>query len=506
MTRLSRNVVYNVVGQGLILVVSLIAVRFIFRRLGDDVFGIIFFNLTLTAVLTRVLELGVSSTIVREVSSAYHKEVGYVRELIRTASLLYWTTGIILVAVIWITAPLLVTHWINLKTLDPGTAATLLRILSVLSLVALPKGLYTATFRGRQMMGINNVIDVGTALAQQMGILLVLIAGGSVYLVAGWISASAALGIIAYIVVASRLFGWGALAPSFSSYVARRNFAFTSNMSLTSVASLINSQASSVIVSKLLPIGVFGFYGFASSTVNRATFITGAVAQAAFPSFSNLHRADNRIALLTQYRKLQDLLCYGTVPLFAGVCFAALPVYAYVFNTSVAWLLLIPTAYLSLGTFMNGTASIPYILSISVGRPDIGLKTNLWALVIVLPITVVLICSFGLAGAGLSWVAYHVFLYSYQIPRICRDCLHTPTIDWYAHIAKVLALSALTYGIAWLVIVVPSGYSLVGCVIGYLVATIVFGAVALFLIGPDLKSTIRSLPATMRLVRPAPSR
>ncbi|TMG60550.1 MAG: hypothetical protein E6H83_05510, partial [Chloroflexi bacterium] len=90
MTRLTRNVMYNVVGQGLVLVLSLIAVRFIFRRLGNDVFGIIFFNITLTAVLTRVLELGASSTIVREVSSAFESERAYVRDLVRTASFLYW--------------------------------------------------------------------------------------------------------------------------------------------------------------------------------------------------------------------------------------------------------------------------------------------------------------------------------------------------------------------------------------------------------------------------------
>jgi O-antigen/teichoic acid export membrane protein len=505
MTRLTKNVIYNVVGQGLILVVSLIAVRFIFRRLGDDVFGIIFFNLTLTAVLTRVLELGVSSTLVREVSSVFDTEVAYIRDLIRTASLVYWAIGLFLVAVIWITAPVLVIHWVNLKTLDPNTAATLLRILSVLSLVALPKGLYTSLFRGRQMMGINNVIDVGTALAQQTGILLLLIAGGSVYMVAGWISTSAALGIIAYIVVVSRLFGWRSLIPSFSSYVARRNMSFTGNVALSSMASLINTQAAQVIVSKLLPIGTFGFYGFAASTVNRATFITGAVAQAAFPSFSNLYRAENRGALLTQYRKLQDLLCWGTIPLFAGVCFAALPVYRYVFNNEAAWLLLIPTVLLSLGTYMNGTMAIPYMFSIAVGRPDLGLKANLWALVIVLPITVWLIYSFGLVGAGLSWVAYQMLLYAYLMPRICRACLKTPTRDWFAHVGKVVAVSAVTYGIAWIAIVVPSGYSLAGCVIGFVVATLGFGVAAMFLIGPDLKSTIRSLPATMRVARPARS-
>src|SRR6267378_3813508 len=131
MTRLTKNIIYNVIGQGLILVVSLIAVRFIFRRLGDDVFGIIFFNLTLTAVLSRVLELGVSTTVVREVSSALDSEVSYIRDLIRTASLVYWAVGLALVGVIWVSAPWLVVHWVNLKTIDPSSAATLLRILSV---------------------------------------------------------------------------------------------------------------------------------------------------------------------------------------------------------------------------------------------------------------------------------------------------------------------------------------------------------------------------------------
>src|SRR5579859_2117917 len=162
MTRLTRNIIYNVAGQGLVLVLSLIAVRFIFRRLGDDVFGLIFFNIVLTAVLVSALELGISATIVREVSSYFDSDRPYVKALIGTASLLYWGFGLLLVMVILFTAPLLVTHWVNLKSLDPGTAATTLRILSATTLVALPKTLYTSVFRGRQMMALNNLIDVST--------------------------------------------------------------------------------------------------------------------------------------------------------------------------------------------------------------------------------------------------------------------------------------------------------------------------------------------------------
>jgi O-antigen/teichoic acid export membrane protein len=497
MTRLTRNIIYNVAGQGLVLVLSLIAVRFIFRRLGDDVFGIIFFNLVLTTVLASALELGISATIVREVSSFFDKDRDYVTALIRTATTLYWGLGLVLVVVIWLTAPLLVTHWVNLKSLDAGTAATTLRILSATTLVALPKALYTSIFRGRQMMALNNAIDVGTAAAQQAGILLLLLRGANVYVVAAWISASVILGIVAYVVVAARLVGWGTLRPAFSSEVVRRTIGFTGHMMVISVLSLVHTQAAQVIVSKLLPIAEFGFYGLAASTVNRATLVTNAVAQAAFPSLSSLFATGDRPSLLTQYRKLQDLVCYGTFPIYAGICFAAVPVYTYVFNAGVAQRLLLPTAFLALGSWMNATISIPYMLSVAMGKPQIAARLNVYALVVVLPVTLLLVLRFGIAGAGFSWVFYHLVAYAYMVPRVCRECLGSPALAWYVHVFKVVGLGAVTYGPAWLVLNLTSLSSLPISIVSYIAGTAFFGIGAYMLIGPDLRQTIQRLPGSL---------
>jgi O-antigen/teichoic acid export membrane protein len=498
MTRLTKNIIYNIVGQSLVLVLSLIAVRFIFRRLGDDVFGIIFFNIVLTTVLSSALELGVSSTLVREVSSRLEPEPGYVRSLIRTASTLYWAAGIALVAIIWITAPFLVSHWVNLRTIDSQTAANLLRIMSATSLVALPRSLYASVIRGRQMMHLSNAIDVGAALAQQAGILLILLVGGQVYVVAAWISVNAILTIAAYAITAGRLFGWGTMMPSLSVPVIRRNLGFTSHMMVISTLSLLHTQAAQVIVSKLLPIAEFGFYSFVWSTVNRAALVTVASAQAAFPSFSELFAAGDRSRLLQQYRKLQDLVCYGTLPLFAGICFAALPVYGYVFNSGVAQRLLLPTAFLALGSWMNGTLSVPYTLSVAMGKPQIAARSNTYALVVVLPVTVLLIFMFGLPGAGFSWVFYHLFAYSYMVPRICRECLQSTTWAWYGHVGKVLGLAAITYGVAWLVVSALGMFTLPVLVAAYLVATAAFALGANALIGSDLRETLRQ---TLRRLR-----
>jgi O-antigen/teichoic acid export membrane protein len=369
--------------------------------------------------------------------------------------------------------------------------------MSASALVVLPKGLYSSIFRGRQMMQVNNAIDVGTALTQQAGILAVLLLGAHVYVVAGWISVNALLSAAVYVFAAGRAVGFKALLPTFSMEVVRRNLGFTSHMMVISLLSLVHTQAAQVIVSKLLTIGEFGFYGFASSTVYRATFVSGAAGQAAFPSFSNLHAAGDRFGLMQQYRKLQDLVTFGTLPLFTGVCFAALPVYAYVFNSGVAQRLLLPTAFLALGYWMNGAMVMPYMLSIAMGKPQIAARLNLYALFVVLPVTAVLILEFGLPGAGFSWVFYHLFAYAYMIPRICRECLNSPPWGWYLQVGKVLGLAAITYGVAWLVVVATGAFTLPVLVLAYLLGSAAFAVGAYVMIGSDLRQTIQRMRVSL---------
>ncbi|HET7467776.1 MAG TPA: oligosaccharide flippase family protein [Candidatus Dormibacteraeota bacterium] len=497
MTRLTRNLIANVTGQGLVLVLSVIAVRFIFRHLGDDVFGIIFFNIVLTQLVTSALELGVSATIVREVSSHLDTEPGYVRSVIGTASTLYWGAGVLLVVLIWLVAPFLVTHWVNLTSLDPNTAATMLRIMSATSLVVLPKALYTSIFRGRQLMHINNSIDVIATAVQQGGILAVLVSGGQAYAVAVWISVSALLSVAAYVLMAARQVGWRTLAPSFSREVVRRNLGFTGGMMVISILSLVHIQAAQVIVSKLVPIAQFGFYSFASNTVNRGSFVTTAAAQAAFPSFSALHASGDRYGLMQQYRKLQDLVCFGVLPLFAGICFAALPVYTFVFNESVAGRLLLPTAFLALGSWMNGTLNMPYMMSIAMGRPQIAARTNVYALFVVLPVTAALIAVYGLPGAAFSWVFYHLFMYAYMVPRIARECLDLPPWPWFVQVLKVLGLAGSTYGIAWLAVTATGMFTLPVLAVAYLLGSIGFALGAYLMIGSDLRETLQRMRGSL---------
>lgn len=497
MSRLSRNVLYNVAGQGTVLLLGFVGVHFVFSRLGADAFGVIYFNLVLVGVLTTALELGVLATTVREVSAFFDSEPDYVERLIRTASLFYWGLGAVLFGAVFVAAPFLAAHWINLRTLDSGTAVVMLRLLSVTVLIQLPRALYASLFQGRQRMELNNGIDVASSAVQQLGLIAVVAAGGSAYQAAGWIALSVVLSTIAYLLLAGRLVGWRALIPAYDQGVVRRNLRFTGHMGALSILSMLLLQSDRIVVSKLLPIAVVGYYSFASTVVVRISFAYNAIAQAALPSFARLHSRGDAGPLLVQYRKLQDLVCFGLVPVFAALVFGALPLYTNLFNARVAGQLLLPTALLSLGFYMGATVAIPYQFAIAAGRPDIPARANLYALFVVVPWAVTATYLYGITGAATSWIAYGSFLYLYMVPRTCRECLHIPPLSWHAHVARAFGLAAATYGAAWLLLSVTRSFGLGALILADLAANLAFGVGALLLIGPDLRQTVRRLPATL---------
>ena len=80
MSKLFKNIIYNLLGQGIVLVVSFLAVKNIFNQLGAEVLGIIYFTAAINAVLTTVLDFGFSSSTVREVSGHFETDKKYVKD------------------------------------------------------------------------------------------------------------------------------------------------------------------------------------------------------------------------------------------------------------------------------------------------------------------------------------------------------------------------------------------------------------------------------------------
>ena len=495
MSQVRRNIVHNLWGQAGPLFANLYAVHVIFRSLGPDSLGVILFAATLNGVLASALELGISTTTIREIAAYWNYDSPYIHTLIRTFTSFYWTLYLVIAIAVWWWAPILVMDWIHLDTMSPDLAIRVLRVLGVSALLALPRALYSSLFRGLQRMELNNGLDTVATIVQQIGAVLFIYAGVKVYGVVLWFALTYVLWTMAYVAISAMLFPWSALVPGFSTTVIRKNARFSLHMGGVSILSIAHLQSDKLIVSKFLSVAQLGYYTVVSRVVARAASATAAVAQAGFPSLSALLR-DDRPAAVGQYQRLHNFICIGTVPIFAAIVFATVPVLTFLFNSQIAISLLLPMTFLAIGQYMNGTLSMPYIFSLAAGKPEIAYQLNLIALVTSTPAAIWLVYQYGLLGGGFSWVVYHLVAYVYGLPRICRECIGISPLAWYTDIGAIAIVAAASYLGAWIIVVSVAGMHPIALGVGFVGGSIVYLAATDVILGSRLP---RELLSTIRL-------
>jgi O-antigen/teichoic acid export membrane protein len=487
MSTLRRNILYNVGGQGLLMLLGLVAVRLVFRQLGADAFGIILFAQSMGLVLASVLELGISSTTVREVAAHAREESGYVWDLLRTATSIYWGAYIVVAGAAILGAGWLATHWLTLQSVDARDAARLMQILAVGVLLVLPRSLYGSLFRGLQRMQVTNAVEVGALTLQLLGTIAILTLHGDAFAVAWCLTAGYAASIVAYLLLAHRAgIPARALVPGFEPAIVRRNLRFALHMMSISALGTVHGQMDKLLVSKLMPVGALATYGFASTMVAGVLRLVSSIVQAAFPAFSELARQHDDATLLRRYHRVHTLIIFGAAPLFAGVVFGAEPILRYVFNGDVAQALMLPTVLLCVGSYLNASVSALYVISLAVGRPDIAARQNALALIVVPPIAVLSVWRFGLAGAGASWVFYHLFAYAYGVPRMCRECLGLSPRLWILGVARIMAVTVISYGPAYLLATALGG-SVVVLAVVFVLGSLVYVGAGYLLLGRELR-------------------
>ena len=443
--RLAHNIAYNLIGQFALAVLGLLAVKYILSDLGSDAFGVLMLIQVMNATLATVLDRGIASTTTREVANRAHNDPA-LYQLLRTASLFYWGAFVMLALAVFASAPWVIHRWFNLVTMSELEGIYVLRVLAIASLLELPRSFYGSLFRGLQRMDISNGIDVSGLFVQQAGVLLLLWLDASLIRIVYWMACCFVLSTCAAMWLAVSRFPRGALLPGYYPDAVRSHGTFAGQMTAISLTAFINTGVDKAVLSRFLPIGVVGYYGFAFSLVSSLKALAGATALAAFPSFAGRTAKFQRNALVAQYRKLQNVNAVVNFAVFAAFAAVQYPVFSFLLNEEAARLLLIPTLLLCAGSYMNSIANIPYALSIAVGAPVIALRATLYSFFFLTPLTIYLTATLGVLGASLSWVVFNVFVLVYTVPRVCRECLGIAAADAYAPVLNICLIGSAIGG------------------------------------------------------------
>lgn len=490
---LKRNILSNISGQAVLMILSLVSTHLIFHKLGADVLGIIYFSVTVTFVLITLSDMGLSPTLTREIAAHRGNNNRYVSDLVSSLSAVTWLSYFASCSLIVVFAPFLAKHWLKIEGIEHNATVISFGVISASLLLAIPRSVYGAIIAGNERMDIWNVANVAATGLQQIGMILVLGMGGSLYDVTIWYALSGVSGLVIFAVMAGRLSGISLLRFTYRWQVIRQNLRFGSQLFANTLVGYLVGQADKWIISKFLPASQLGYYGVAQGLVSKGAMLPGAIASAAFPALSTGVGSENRTAWMTQYHKLQDFCSYLYVPVSAAVAMLGIIVMTYVLNAEVVHKMWPALIFLAIGQLLLGLQYVPYMLTLALKRPDLSLRANLWTLLFSLPAAIFLTIRFGLTGAAFSVILSSALHMLYFIPRFSSECLQMSGWKWFRMSGFLTLLGFLSYGLPWLVLwMMGLGLNAYALIVAYALGSVIFLFMGWMVIGSELKTLIHN--------------
>jgi O-antigen/teichoic acid export membrane protein len=401
---LARNTVWNLLGQGVPLLVAIPAIPILIRTLGTDRFGI----LTLAWVVIgyfSLFDFGLGRALTQLVSrNLGMQEQEQIPGLIWTALIMMFCLGVIGALAVALASPWLVRSILRIPSGLQGESLNAFLLLAA----SIPVVISTAALRGvleaHQQFALSNAVRIPSGLFTYIGPVLVLPFSKSLF----WIVAILLFGRIvtsaAYLVLGLRT------VPSLGNRIALDRsvvvplFRFGGWMTISNVVGPLMVYLDRFLIGTQISVAAVAYYATPYEIITKLLIIPGALTGVLFPAFSTSFVQDRDHAGLLVRRSMKYLF----LTLFPGI----LLIVALAHQGLTLWLgsrfadhSAPVLQWLAVGVLFNSIAQIPFALVQGAGRPNLTAKLHLIELPLYVVALLWLLARFGIEGAAIAWAA-----------------------------------------------------------------------------------------------------
>ncbi len=433
----AHNIVANFAGKAWTTLMWLIFIPLYVRLIGIESYGLIGVFASLTALIS-ILDMGLSTTLSRELArvsvSTTPGTAQESRDLVRTLEIIYWGAGIVIAIGLATVAPVIAQHWLRPSGIPEKTVARAITIMGLVIAIQWPSSLYEGGLTGLQRQVLLNGLRTTTATIQHAGAVLVL------WLVSPSIVAYFTWQIIINVAqtLLFRYSAWRSLPPgdtrsSFHLSLLKRHWWFATGMTGISILAIILTQADKIILSRLLPLTVFGYYVLAVNLASILAQIVSPLLSALFPRFTQLFAQPNEeTALSTLYHSACQgvsvlVLPAATVLVFFPRELLSLWIHDPIIAQNVAPL----ARLLVIGQTLNALVTIPYMIQLAFGWTRLVIFANAAAVIVIVPLLTRMVTLYGVAGGAIAWIILNSGYFLVMIPVMHRRLFKNEMWQWY---------------------------------------------------------------------------
>ena len=408
-TALRTNVAANFVGSAWIGLMSVVFIPLYVKLIGIEAYGLIGFFLALQGT-TKVFDLGLTTALNREFArlAGMPGQTALMRNLLRTIEIVYCSIGVLNGLAVILLSQVLAEHWMRPEHLSTDVVQRAVLLMGVVITVQWPLGLYAGGLMGLQRQVSLNVVHAVMATVRGVGAVLIL------WAVSPTVEAYFLWQVVVSIVhtLAVAVLAWsdvGRESATFRRETLVSVWHFAAGVFGIGVVSMLLTQMDKFVVSKVLPLAVFGHYALASAVATSLYRLITPVFDAVFPRLSQLVASGSEAAVAELYHRSSQMLSVMVLP--AGLFIAVFAPEVLMLWSSDADLW--PHAhgmlsFLVIGTALNGVLTMPYALQLANGWTRLVIGTNVVAIVVLAPTLVLLTHLYGGIGAAMVWPIYNV--------------------------------------------------------------------------------------------------
>jgi O-antigen/teichoic acid export membrane protein len=382
---------------------SLVFVPFYLHFMGIEAFGLIALFATLQA-LFGIAQVGLTNTLNREMARLAVRENTSrdMRDLVRTLEILFWGIAGLISLVIVSLSQFIAYHWVNAHNLPQDSVRNAIIIMGLAAGFQWPQGFYSGGLNGLQRQVLLNWINGIMATLRGAGATLVL------WLISPSINAFFMWQIVISVVHTGvvRYFLARSLPMSTEKAHFRRDLLFqtwqyAAGVSGITVLSTVLAQMDKVILSKLLSLEVFGYYGLASLIAINLNRLVSPACWAVFPRFTNLLEIGANSELGELYHKGAQIVSVLTLPVATIVIFYSREILLFWTHNPVSaehsYLL---ASLLMIGAAIKSMMDIPYTLQLAAGWTKLTILINSVFVLVYVPLVVAAVRWKSAVGAA----------------------------------------------------------------------------------------------------------
>jgi O-antigen/teichoic acid export membrane protein len=452
---LKRNLIANYLGQGWTAFMGLAFIPVYINYLGIEAYGLIGLFAVLQAWLS-LLDMAMTPTLNREMArfTGGTHSATFIRDLLRSIEIIALGSAALVGLGIWAASGWLASDWLRAEKLPTDTVAKAFTIMGAVTALRFLEGIYRSAIVGLQRQVLYNGVNSALATLRGLGAVVILIWVSptiEAFFIWQGVISLLTLGVLSS--VTYRTLPKAERDGQFSMPALRGIGRFAGGMMGITFLALLLTQVDKILLSKLLTLSDYGYYTLAAVVAGGLSMLVGPICQALFPRLSELHASNDHAGLIRTYHLGAQLVSVimGSASIVM-IIFAETILKLWTQDTNLAHRSASLVSLLAIGNLLNGMMWMPYQTQLAHGLTSMSVKTNIIAVLMIVPAILWVAPRYGAIGAAWVWISLNAGYVLISIHFIHRKILIGEKSRWYIRdiLFPILAASAAALIVRWL--------------------------------------------------------